>query len=183
MEKLFDIIIIGAGVSGSACARELSRYKANILVLEKEEDVCCGTTKANSAIVHAGYDAETGSLMAKLNVQGSKMMEELSKELDFHYDRCGSLVLCMAQDDMPNLQKLYEKGVPRDLWDDAVAVLPDAGEQIDAFLRNKLRGQTPDEKAKKRLTDALLRRGFSWSEVKAGMRRLGAEIGENDTWN
>ena len=80
-------------------------------------------------------------------------------------------------------QKLYEKGVPRDLWDDAVAVLPEADEQIDAFLRSKLRGQVPDEKEKKRLTDALLRRGFSWSDVKAGMRRLGAEIGENDTWN
>jgi len=108
---LFDIIIIGAGVSGSACARELSRYKANILVLEKEEDVCCGTTKANSAIVHAGYDAATGSLKAKLNVRGSLMMEELSRELDFHYDRCGSLVLCMAQEDMPALRKLYEKGI------------------------------------------------------------------------
>ena len=108
---MVDIIIIGAGVSGSACARELSKFKANILVLEKEEDVCCGTTKANSAIVHAGYDAATGSLMAKLNVQGSQMMEQLSKDLDFHYDRCGSLVLCMAEEDKPNLQKLYEKGV------------------------------------------------------------------------
>lgn len=106
-----NIIIIGAGVSGSACARELSRYRADILVLEKEEDVCCGTTKANSAIVHAGYDAAQGSLMAKLNVQGSKMMEELSKELDFHYDRCGSLVLCMAEEDKPALQALYEKGI------------------------------------------------------------------------
>ena len=105
------IIIIGAGVSGSACARELSRYQADVLVLEKEEDVCCGTTKANSAIVHAGYDAATGSLMAKLNVQGSRMMEQLSKDLDFHYDRCGSLVLCMAEEDKPNLQALYEKGV------------------------------------------------------------------------
>ena len=111
MDILTDIIIIGAGVSGSACARELSRYKADILVLEKEEDVWCGTTKANSAIVHAGYDAATGSLMAKLNVQGSRMMEGLSKELDFHYDRCGSLVLCMAEEDKPNLKKLYEKGI------------------------------------------------------------------------
>lgn len=106
-----DVIIVGAGVSGSACARELSRYKADILVLEKEEDVCCGTTKANSAIIHAGYDATQGSLMAKLNVQGSRMMEELSKELDFHYDRCGSLVLCMAEVDKPALQALYEKGI------------------------------------------------------------------------
>jgi glycerol-3-phosphate dehydrogenase len=111
VEILLDIIIIGAGVSGSAIARELSRYKANILVLEKEEDVCCGTSKANSAIVHGGFDAQTGSLMAKLNVRGSNLMEQLSKDLDFHYDRCGSLVLCMAEEDRPKLRKLYEKGV------------------------------------------------------------------------
>ena len=108
---MLDIIIIGAGVSGSAIARELSRYKANILVLEKEEDVCCGTSKANSAIVHGGFDAQTGSLMAKLNVRGSNLMEQLSKDLDFHYDRCGSLVLCMAEEDRPKLRRLYEKGV------------------------------------------------------------------------
>ena len=74
MTELLDIIIIGAGVSGTAIARELSRYQAKILVLDKEEDLCCGTSKANSAIVHAGYDAANGSLMAKLNVQGSVMM-------------------------------------------------------------------------------------------------------------
>ena len=65
---LYDVIIIGAGVSGSAIARELSRYEANVCVLEKCEDVCEGTSKANSAIVHAGFDAAAGSLMAKLNV-------------------------------------------------------------------------------------------------------------------
>ena len=114
---MLDIIIIGAGVAGSACARELSRYQANILVLEKEEDVCCGTTKANSAIVHGGFDATPGTLKAKLNLQGSEMMEQLSKDLDFHYDRCGSLVLCMAQEDLPQLQKLYEKGVANGVRD------------------------------------------------------------------
>ena len=108
---MFDIIIIGAGVSGAACARELSRYQAKILVLDKEEDVCCGTSKANSAIVHGGFDAEPGTLKAKLNIRGSRMMEQLSKDLDFHYDCCGSLVLCMADEDMPKLRKLYEKGV------------------------------------------------------------------------
>ena len=111
MGKLLDIIIIGAGVSGSAIARELSRYQAGILVLEKEEDVCCGTSKANSAIVHGGFDAEPGTLKAKLNIRGSRVMEQLSQDLDFHYDRCGSLVLCMAEEDRPKLQKLYEKGV------------------------------------------------------------------------
>ena len=108
---MLDIIIIGAGVSGSAIARELSRYKAKILVLEKEEDVCSGTSKANSAIVHGGFDAEPGTLKAMLNVRGSEKMETLSRELDFHYDRCGSLVLCMSEEDRPQLQKLYEKGI------------------------------------------------------------------------
>lgn len=114
---MFDIIIIGAGVSGSACARELSRYQAKILVLEKEEDVCCGTSKANSAIVHGGFDATPGTLKAKLNLLGSEMMEGLSQELDFHYDRCGSLVLCMAEEDLPQLRELYEKGLANGVRD------------------------------------------------------------------
>lgn len=93
---MYDVIIIGAGVAGAASARELSRYQAKICVLEKEEDVCCGTSKANSAIVHAGYDAAEGSLMAKLNVRGNEMMEQLSKDLDFPFKRNGSLVVaCM----------------------------------------------------------------------------------------
>ena len=108
---MIDIIVIGAGVSGCAIARELSRKKASVLVVEREEDVCCGTSKANSAIVHAGYDAKHGSLMAKLNVQGSRMMEQLSKDLDFHYRRNGSLVVMVSEDDRPNLMKLYENGI------------------------------------------------------------------------
>ena len=73
-------------------------------------------------------------------------------------------------------EKLYEKGVPRELWDDALDALPDSAGQIDAFLERKLRGRVPDQREKKRLCDALLRRGFSWPEVKAGLNRLGSEI-------
>ena len=109
--KMYDVIIIGSGVAGAASARELSRYKVNACVLEKEDDVCCGTSKANSGIVHAGYDAANGSLMAKLNVRGNQMMEALSKELDFPFKRTGSLVVCRAEEDMPNLQALYERGI------------------------------------------------------------------------
>jgi regulatory protein len=76
-------------------------------------------------------------------------------------------------------EKLYEKGVPRELWEDAVDTLPDPAEAIDRFLERKLRGRTPDEKEKKRLSDALLRRGFSWSDVRAGLNRLGAELWED----
>lgn len=107
----YDVIIIGAGVTGSAIARELSRYRLKVAVLEKEEDVCCGTSKANSGIAHAGFDAESGSLMAKLNVEGNQMMPELSKELDFPFWQNGSLVLCFAQEDRPKLTKLYNRGV------------------------------------------------------------------------
>ena len=108
---MYDVIIIGAGVSGAATARELSRYKVNACVIEKEEDVCCGTSKANSAIVHAGYDAATGSLMAKLNVRGNQMMEQLAKDLDFPFKKNGSLVVCLHEEDMSNLQALYDRGV------------------------------------------------------------------------
>ena len=108
---MYDVIIIGAGVSGTATARELSRYKVKACVIEKEEDVCCGTSKANSAIVHAGYDAAEGSLMAKLNVRGNQMMEQLSKDLDFPFKKNGSLVVCLHEEDMPNLQALYDRGV------------------------------------------------------------------------
>ena len=114
---MYDVIIIGAGVSGAATARELSRYKVNACVIEKEEDVCCGTSKANSAIVHAGYDAATGSLMAKLNVRGNQMMEQLSKDLDFPFKKNGSLVVCLHEEDMPNLQALYDRGVANGVKD------------------------------------------------------------------
>lgn len=83
----YDVVIIGGGVIGSSIARALSKYECRTVLLEKEEDVCSGTSKANSAIVHAGYDAKTGSLKAKLNVKGNAMMGDLSKELDFDFKR------------------------------------------------------------------------------------------------
>ena len=107
----YDVVIIGGGVIGSSIARALSKYQCRTVLLEKEEDVCSGTSKANSAIVHAGYDAKTGSLKAKLNVKGNAMMGELSKELDFDFKRNSSLVLCFAEEDRPALQALYERGM------------------------------------------------------------------------
>lgn len=95
---MYDVIIIGAGVSGAATARELSRYKIKACVIEKEEDVCCGTSKANSALVHAGYDAAEGSLKAKLNVRGNQMMEQLSRDLDFPFKKMVLwLYVCMKK--------------------------------------------------------------------------------------
>ena len=94
MNNSYDIIIIGAGVTGAAIARELSKYEASILVLEKSEDVCCGTSKANSAIIHAGYDAKQGSLKARMNVRGNELMTKLAEDLDIPFKRIGSLVVC-----------------------------------------------------------------------------------------
>lgn len=107
----YDAVIIGGGVTGCAVARELSRYDMQVCVLEKEEDVCSGTSKANSAIVHAGHDAVTGSFKARFNVEGNRMMGALSEELDFEFVRNGSLVLCFDEADVPALKELYEKGV------------------------------------------------------------------------
>lgn len=107
---MYDILIIGAGVSGCACARELSRYDAKILVIDKEDDVCCGTSKANSAIVHAGYDCTPGSLMAKLNVEGNALMGQLAEDLDIPFRRNGSLVICFAEEERPGLEKLLAQG-------------------------------------------------------------------------
>ncbi len=108
---MYDIVIIGAGVTGCSVARFLSRYKADVCVIEKEEDVCCGTSKANSAIIHAGFDAAAGSLMAKMNVIGNRMMPALAEELDIDFIMNGSLVVCMSEEDLPKLQALYENGV------------------------------------------------------------------------
>ena len=107
---MFDTVIIGAGVTGSAIARELSRYQARILVVEREEDVCCGTSKANSAIVHAGFDAEPGSLKAEMNVKGNRMMDQIAQELDVPFKRNGSIVVCTKDQDPAGLEKLAERG-------------------------------------------------------------------------
>ena len=107
---MYDVAIIGAGVIGSAIARELSKYNAKICVLEREEDVCNGTSKANSAIIHAGFDAKPGSLKARLNVRGNELLEKLSKELDIPFKRNGSLVVCTKDQDIKSLEELLEKG-------------------------------------------------------------------------
>ena len=111
LDSFYDVIIVGGGVIGTAVARELSRYALSICLLEKEEDVCSGTSKANSAIVHAGFDAVPGTLKANFNVKGNAMMESLSAELSFEFRRNGSLVLCLSDEDMPKLGELYRRGL------------------------------------------------------------------------
>ncbi len=105
-----DIVIAGAGVIGSAVARELSRFEGSIAVLEKNADVCEGTSKANSAIIHAGFDAEPGTWKAKMNVRGNEKMDKLAEELDIPFQRCGAFVVCLHEEELPKLKELYERG-------------------------------------------------------------------------
>ena len=105
-----DVTIIGAGVVGCAIARELSRYDLDVAVFEKEVDVCEGTSKANSGIVHSGYDAKPGTLKARFNVEGNRLIHELSKELDFPFKENGSLILALEEEGRKGLEELLERG-------------------------------------------------------------------------
>lgn len=129
---MYDVVIIGAGVCGSAVARELSKFKVNACVIERDEDVCCGTSKANSAIVHAGFDALPGTLKAKVNVEGNKMMDALSKDLDFAFKRNGSLVVCTEEEGLPKLQELADRAEKNGVPD--VRIL--SGEEVKAMEPN-----------------------------------------------
>lgn len=107
---MYDAVIIGAGITGCAVARFLSAYRGSFCVMERSEDVCTGTSKANSAIIHAGFDAAHGSLMAKYNILGNRMYPALAEELDFAYKNNGSLVLALGEEDIPKLEALKENG-------------------------------------------------------------------------
>lgn len=107
---MHDVVIIGCGIVGAACAFELSKYDLDVAVLEAENDVAAGTTKANSAIIHAGYDPLPESLMARLNVRGSALAKELCKKLDVPYKQTGSLVLAFSEDEADILGELLQRG-------------------------------------------------------------------------
>lgn len=107
---IYDVAVIGAGVIGGMIARELMKYELSVCLLEAEDDIAMGASRANSGIVHAGFDAVPGSLKAKLNVQGSAMMEEVTRELGVRYQRNGSLVVGFGEQDKKTLQILYERG-------------------------------------------------------------------------
>ena len=108
---MYDVAVIGAGVVGGMIARKLSSYNIKVCILEKESDVAMGATKANSAIVHAGFDAKEGSLKAKLNVKGSEMMPLVTKELGVKYKLNGSLVIGFNEEDENTIKELYERGI------------------------------------------------------------------------
>ena len=108
---MYDVVVIGAGIVGCSIARELSRYDIRTVVLEKSYDAANGSTKANSGIVHAGYDAHQGTLKAKLNVNGCEMYQDLCRELDVPYRKNGSLVAAFNDAEQREVESLYKRGI------------------------------------------------------------------------
>lgn len=108
---IYDVLVIGGGAIGASIARNLTKYSIKIGLLEKNIEVGQETTKANSAIVHAGYDCESGTLKAKLNVRGNALYPKLNEELNFQFNKCGSLVLAFDDEEVKTLKKLYERGI------------------------------------------------------------------------
>ena len=139
---MYDIAIIGAGVTGAMIARKLSAYNLKICVLEKEEDVSMGASMANSGIVHAGFDAVSGTLKAKLNVKGSEMMPQIASELGVPYKNNGSLVVGKGTGDLQTIKELYERGVKNGVkglqlitsHDDLLKIEPNLNDDFDCGL-------------------------------------------------
>ena len=138
---MFDFAVIGAGVIGGMVARELTKYTKSVCILEKENDVALGATRANSAIVHAGFDAALGSLKARMNVRGSKMMAEVCHQLGVKYKNNGSLVVGFNNEDEQTLIDLFERGKANGV--DGVRVIhreeilelePNIGDEVNVAL-------------------------------------------------
>lgn len=145
---LYDIAIIGAGITGSSIAFELSKYKLNVVLIEKENDIAMKTTKANSGIVHAGYDPKPGTKMARLNVEGCKLIHDLHPLLNFHYSQIGSLVIGSSEEEHQKIDALYQRGLENkvpDLYllktkEEVHALEPNLNEEIDYALYAKTCG-------------------------------------------
>jgi len=108
---MYDVAIVGCGVVGAACAYTLSKYKLSVLILEKENDIATGATRANSAIIHAGYDPKPGTLMAKLNVRGAALAKKICADLSVPYIQNGAMVLNFSEEGHAHIQKLYDQGI------------------------------------------------------------------------
>lgn len=136
MEK-FDILIAGAGVTGGMIARELSRFQLSVCLLEKENDVACGATKANSGIVHGGYDPVPGTLKAKLNTAGVELLFEAAKMLNVPHKRNGSMVCAFAEEENPVIDHLYKRGLENGIEGLSV-ITGDQARELEPELSDKV---------------------------------------------
>ncbi|KKC29011.1 NAD(P)/FAD-dependent oxidoreductase [Caldanaerobacter subterraneus] len=135
---VYDVLIVGAGVVGCSIARELSKYKLKVIVVEKGEDAASeGASKANSAILHAGYDPVPGTLKAKLNVRGNEMFEELCKDLDVPMKRTGSLVVAFSEEEIKELYKLFDRGIKNGVKELSI-ITKDMVKEIEPYINDNV---------------------------------------------
>lgn len=138
----FDVAIIGAGVVGALCARELSRYQLRVVLLERSDDVAAGASRANSGIVHGGFDPVPGTKKAALNLRGTAMMPALAAELGVSYRQNGSLVLAFSEEELAHVKRLYERGLENGVpglslltADEVKALEPNISPEVTGALR------------------------------------------------
>ncbi len=132
MSNKFDVAIIGAGVVGCAIARELSRYKLRVVVLERAADVARGTSGKNSGVIHTGINVPAGSVKGKYNVAGAQNFEEYCADLDVPFDRCGKVIVALSESELPDLVALKTKG-------EAIGV-----QQLEIIDRDTLKKMEPN---------------------------------------
>lgn len=174
---MYDVAIVGAGVIGASIFRELTKYNLKVVILEKENDVAMGTTRANSAIIHAGYDPKAGSLMAKYNVEGSEMFENLCEELDVPYKRNGSLVVGFSEEDMDVLQELYQNGLKNKVKGISLLNQEETLKKepnLSSFIKGALYAPTGAIVGPFEYTIALVENGI----INGGELRVGSEVTE-----
>ena len=137
----YDVAIIGAGVVGAMAARELSRYDLKVCLLEKENDVSMGASRANSGIIHGGYDPIPGTMKAKMNTAGVPLLYEAAEELNVHYKNNGSFVCAFGEDEKPAIDDLYQRGLANNIeklqiltGDEARAMEPNLSDKVTRVL-------------------------------------------------
>lgn len=136
---MYDVAIIGCGICGSSIAYYLTKYRLNVAIIEKNNDVCMGATRANSAIIHAGYDPEPDSLCAKYNVRGCELAGEICKKLDVAYNNIGSLVVAFSEKELETIGKLFDRGVKNGV-PDMQLLNQDELRQLEPMISNEARG-------------------------------------------
>ena len=134
----YDVLIIGSGITGCSIAFELSKYDLKVGVIEKENDVSMMTTKANSGIIHAGYDPKPGTKMARLNVLGNKLVHELYPLLNFSFSPCGSLVIGKTKEEHEMIDKLYQRGIENGVPDLYVLKTKEEVHEIEPYLNDEI---------------------------------------------
>ena len=134
---IYDVVIVGAGVTGAMLARELSRYQLSVCLLEKENDVAMGASRANSGIIHGGYDPIPGTLKAKMNTIGVELLFEAASQLNVPHKRNGSMICAFSQEEEPMLQELYEQGI-QNKTPGMQMLSGDEARQLEPYLSEKV---------------------------------------------